>query len=114
MECVISPWWFYAMSVCDSVSTIAAGVWITLLVIAAIGVFALPILLIDCVEIADVKPVCKWCFIAFIVTTLIMIIVPSKEVLIQMLIAKNVTYDLVGQTVNIVEQVYSDIMSLFN
>ena len=49
-----------------------------------------------------------------LISSILVVFIPSKETLIQMLIAKNVTFNLVNQTTDVVTTVYNDIINLFN
>lgn len=90
MDPIISPWWFYLISLADKV-IIFSGVIEYFLIIGAIS-FVFCIFLGG--EITSTKKkIIKMCVIAFAVNTALLIIVPSKETCYQMLAASMATPD---------------------
>ena len=114
-ECVISPWWFYAMSVCNDVKyafgVAAVGGVMVVALFAMIAPIFIDMLYDD--DASKYKKDLTGLIKLAAAAALLYAIIPTKETLIQMLIAKNVTYDLVGQATDVVQQVYMDIMALF-
>lgn len=56
----------------------------------------------------------KICLIVSTIMAIIWVFIPTKETIIQMLIAKNITVDRVQIAGDIVEKVYSDIINILN
>lgn len=101
MEPVINPWLFYFIDVAGTIKGIG-------IVFAAIsGLMFLVSFLEEENGIAFIS------FIILIISSLIIIFVPSSDTLIKMTIAKNVTYDAVDAAKDVVVQVYNDILALF-
>ena len=57
--------------------------------------------------------VCKKYLKVSIFCLIMMALTPTKQTIIQMFLAKSITYDLVDQTTDIVATVYNDLISLF-
>lgn len=104
MTLIISPWVFYLMQLTESVSI---AVWVCVASIACIWFCKFII------ESGDYKPGTA-SKILVTVLVLIGIFIPSEATLTKMLIAQNVTYERVEMVGDTVEDVYNDIMSLFN
>lgn len=56
----------------------------------------------------------KKCIVASIVMILVWVLIPRKQTIIHMLIAKNITVDSVQISSEVVEKVYNDIISVLN
>lgn len=101
MEPVINPWLFYFIDVVGTIKIIG-------IIFAAASIIAFLISFLE--EENGVAPIS---FIILIISSLIIIFVPSSDTLIKMTIAKNVTYDAVDAAKDVVVQVYNDILALF-
>lgn len=101
MEPVINPWLFYFIDVVGTIKTIGT-------IFAFVSIIAFLISFLE--EENDVALIS---FIVLIISSLIIIFVPSSDTLIKMTIAKNVTYDAVDAAKDVVIQVYNDILALF-
>nr|DAJ89512.1 MAG TPA: hypothetical protein [Caudoviricetes sp.] len=101
MEPVINPWLFYFIDVVGAIKTVGA-------ILAFISLMALLISFLE-----EENGILVISFIVLIISSLIIIFVPSSDTLIKMTIAKNVTYDAVDAAKDVVIQVYNDILALF-
>ena len=90
MEPIISPWGFYAISLCDKVSV--AGQF---MMFASMCMFIISLIpyLEDGKLSADLKKATKIAFVLFIVGGIIFLLVPNKETAITMLTASIITPD---------------------
>ena len=90
MEPIVSPWVFYAISLCGKVS--AAGQFI---MFASVVVFIISLAFYfgDEKLSADLKKATKIAFVLFIVGGIIFLLVPNKETAITMLTASIITPD---------------------
>ena len=117
MTPVINPLVLYAMSVVDVFKIIFTAIGI----IMAIGAIVFILLTFttkmdygeDDKDYLQFKAVCKPITILAIVTLMLGTLIPSEATITKMLIAQNVTYERVEQATNTVENVYNDIMDLF-
>lgn len=100
---VVNPIWFYLMSVCDSVVTLAVGVCVLASIALVIGWM--------CDEKFSER--CKTALTLSIVCAALAVFCPTQKTLEKMLIAQNVTYERVEQATDTVTDVYNDIMDLF-
>ena len=117
MEPVINPWFFYFASVANSVIIVSKTACFLLAIICT-GLMIGFLCESGYYGEEEKKEIYeKWlvkCVKALVVCAMLSIFLPSKQTLIQMVVAKNVTVDLVGQTADAVTQVYNDIIGLFN
>lgn len=98
MEPVVSPWIFYTMNVLLNLKSL---VDIILFSFALVLGSALFVLLIDDGTLTGdrekiwkvIQPYFKICFIIFVVCGLLWVFIPSKETMLQMLVASMVTPD---------------------
>lgn len=114
MTPIISPWFFYFAAKVEIIHMFA---WILLFAALIFGTIAL-------YEACDTgndeyaeevkKTFKKPCIIVSIIMCLIILIVPSQNTLVQMLIAENVTYERLEVVGDGIESVYEDIMNLAN
>lgn len=108
---VVNPMVFYWMSVTESLKDF--------LLFAGIGLCALAIalpFLFDGLNNDELKTVLSWSKRAAVIGVAILVIrifIPGMETIEKMVIAQNVTYERVEQTVDVVSDVYNDIMNLF-
>lgn len=112
MTPIISPWFFYFAA---KVEVIHMFAWILLFAALIFGTVALYVAYetnndgyAEKVKKSFKKP----CIIVSIIMCLIILIVPSQNTLVQMLIAENITYErleVVGETI---EGVYEDILAI--
>ena len=112
MTPIISPWFFYFA---EKVEIIHVFAWILLFAALIFGTVALyEAYSTSNVEYAEEvkRNFKKPCIIVGIIMSLIILIVPSQNTLVQMLIAENITYErleVVGETI---EGVYEDILAI--
>ena len=102
MDYIISPLAIYLIKTVDPVRYLLFSV-------AAIGAFVLVITFSDVPE--------KWIRVGsaiILVSILLAVFTPSSETIIQMLVAKHITYDALASASDVVTQVYNDILNLFN
>jgi hypothetical protein len=113
MEPVISPWLFYLIELADGLKLVFGGLG-----------FAIGIVLIlsgqfdgDCAYDENVKKKCrkkkKIGLAILLIGCFVCVLIPSSDTLVKMAIAKNVTYDTVDAAKDVVNQVYNDILALF-
>lgn len=116
MTPVISPWVFYFMSVADSLGEAAFAAAI-LFGIAWGGLTLYKIVVMldgdydeeEQVTAKLIKPL----GIVFAIALIITIFAPSSSTITKMLVAQNVTYERVEAAGDVVQEVYEDIMELF-
>ena len=98
MEPVVSPWLIYLIGVCDKLDGAMAVVCIVLGMI----ILFLPVL---CLELGiRYKPIIVCCFALLIVSFLLMVLVPTKEIAIAMAVSHYITPDnIVGTEDHIIE-----------
>ena len=117
MTSVINPWVFYAMSVTDSLKTIAIITLIGSLIVAVIVFIMTTINLefegIDGDTFKFAKRLAKPLVGFIAAATLMIVLLPSSQTITKMLIAQNVTYERVEVAADTVREVYEDIMGLF-
>ena len=112
MTPIISPWFFYFAAKVEIIHMFA---WILLFAALIAGAASLfEACTDDEKEYKEVlkKTFKKPCIIVSIIMCLIILIVPSQNTLVQMLIAENITYErleVVGETI---EGVYEDILAI--
>lgn len=113
MEPVINPWLFYLLELVDELKLVFGGLG------GAIGLVVIIIGQIDsdCTYDENVKKKCqkrkKVGLAILLVGCFVCALIPSSDTLIKMTIAKNVTYDTVDAAKDVVNQVYNDILALF-
>ena len=114
MTPVINPWVFYFMSVADGIGIFAFVASVVLAFIVALffkraddekG--------FDQEAFDRYIKATKKAATAFAIAVFVAITVPSSETIMQMLVAQNVTYERVEAAGDIVQEVYEDIMGLF-
>lgn len=101
MEPVINPWLFYFIEFADTIKVVAV-----FLILASVLTF---FLLLGLEEIKFIKITVA----VFVISLVIIIFTPSSDTIIKMVIAKNVTYDVIDTAKDVVVQVYNDILALF-
>jgi hypothetical protein len=112
MTPIISPWFFYFAAKVEIIHMFA---WILLFTALIFGAGALyeACATNNDEHAEDVKKTFKKpCIIVSIIMCLIILIVPTQNTLVQMLIAENITYErleVVGETI---EGVYEDILAI--
>lgn len=113
MEYIINPSWFYWFEVSDCIK----GCAIVAAVILLSAAFVLAIVAkmddeLDEYKRANVKrKVLIYCLVALAVCVAVIIFVPSKRTLIEMMIAKKATYDNVSWTIEQVKEAVDYIIS---
>lgn len=117
MTPVISPWVFYWLNVADTVSFI----------VTVLAAMAIVVTVIVCVPMitnyieygksdADYlrsKAVFKPVVTIAIIFTLLATFIPTQRTITKMIVAQNVTYERVEMVEDTVQQVYEDIIDLF-
>lgn len=106
MTPIINPWIFYAIDICNNIKVAGFVLGIVILIISFCSI---PLLIEGEIKFSLVKKFAKIIVPIFIVCT---VLVPSKDTLIKMLIAQNVTYERVEIASETVQDVYDDIISL--
>lgn len=113
MDYIINPSWFYWIEVADSVKGVAIAVGLILL-ISVIVLAVMAKISYDFDEDKEAKVLCKvlfYCLIGLAVSAAVVIFVPSKKTLIEMMIAKQATYDNVSWTLEQVKEAVDYIIS---
>ena len=119
MTPVINPWIFYLMNVIDNLNITASITFtITMIVVFILAIFiivgyfceGLDNELFQFAKRRLVKPLSIFMITNFLVLTLI----PNSQTITKMLIAQHVTYERVEVATDIVQEVYEDIISLFD
>ena len=106
MTPIISPWIFYAIDICNNIKVAGFVLGVVILIVAFCSI---PLLIEGEIKFSSVKKFAKIIVPIFIVFT---VLVPSKDTLIKMLIAQNVTYERVEIASETVQDIYEDIISL--
>lgn len=117
MTPVISPWVFYLILLSNKLLEIFGTLAVGLAVLTVICVAA------KLCNQFDYRPseeldkalskLIKVMLPSFILSTLIWIVTPSETTITKMIVAQNVTYERVDVVTDTVENVYNDIMELF-
>ena len=113
MDYIINPMWFYWIEVADTIKAISIGAMVVLLISA--------IILAATASINDEfkensaaqmkRNVMVLCLIGLAVSALVCIIVPSRDTLISIQIAKLATHDNVNLTVDKIKEIVDYIIS---
>ena len=93
MEPIISPWYFYWVSVAGTAKGFFVGVLIIIAIIAAAIAFSGIIFLLNGEDIGRCKKIFKFLFIATCVTGSAFILIPSEQTCNKMLVTSLVTPD---------------------
>lgn len=116
MEPVINPWLFYFIDIAKGIK--AASLFASFCGVVPF-VYGLGTMVSN-KEFGDKdkdylrgKRTFKISLVILIISLVIIIFTPSSDTIIKMAIAKNVTYDVVDATKDVVVQVYNDILALF-
>ena len=116
MTPVINPWVFYFMSVADGLGVAALIAAILLgLGWAALTIAKIAFIVTDDYD-EEEKITAKLINplgIAFAIALIITIFTPTSKTITKMLVAQNVTYERVEAAGDVVQEVYEDIMGLF-
>lgn len=117
MEPVISPWIFYLISFCDAlriigimVGIVSFGLWIA----GVIGKISNARYGENDHDYVIGKTLAKFMLPIWIVGLTIGILCPSEKTVTKMVVAENITYERVESAGDIVEDVYHDILDLFD
>lgn len=102
MTLIISPWMFYLIGLLEPISITA------MLAACCIGCYWI---FLHFAKGQSIKPATK---ALLTLTIIVSIFTPTIDTVTKMLIAQNVTYERVEMVGDTVEDVYNDIMSLFN
>lgn len=112
MEPVINPWVFYLI---DGASNLKAALVFGILI--GFLLFGYGAISIDDAcsreEEKSAKKKMKTGSTICIIGVVLFLVVPSSETVMKMVIARNVTYDVVDAAKDVVVQVYNDILALF-
>ena len=115
MDYIINPSWFYWIEVSDCIKGCAIGAAVILL-IAAIILAIVAKLDDDFDEHGSANAKLKvliYCLVALAVCIAVIIFVPSKKTLIEMMIAQKATYDNVSWTVDQIKEIVDYIITAF-
>lgn len=113
MDYIINPSWFYWIEVADHTKGIAFDVFL-ILVIAVIVLAIMAKMSADFNEEKEAKVLRKvlcYCLIGLAISAAVVIFVPSKKTLIEMMIAKKATYDNVSWTIEQAKEAVDYIIS---
>lgn len=121
MQPIVSPWIFYVMNVLNNLNHVTHFLMFFLAIVLGISAFVLFVSAVD----EDAKtvwkkiyPYIKICFIAFIASGFLSIFIPSKETMLQMLVASYVTPDNIQvvqeNTVQFVQEISQAIVDAVN
>lgn len=113
MECIINPSWFYWIEVANTVK-ICSFIAAAILVIASIILAVSSHIDDDFNEHENAKKkrkVMAVCLVALALFSVVGIFVPSKQTLIEMMIAKKATYDNVSWTLEQVKEAVDYVIS---
>ena len=114
MEYIINPMWFYWIEVADTIKEISIGAMFVLL-ISAIIILAATSSIDDEFErkyaAKTKRNVMVLCLIGLAVSALVCIIVPSRDTLISMQIAKLATHDNINLTADKIKEIVDYIIS---
>lgn len=115
MDYIINPLWFYWIEVSDCIKGCAIGAAIILLCAAI--VLAIVAKMDDDFDehrSANAKrKVLIYCLVATAVCVAVIIFVPSKRTLIEMMIAKKATYDNISWTADQIKEIVDYIITAF-
>lgn len=115
MTSVISPWFFYWISVLDTLGFCLA-IMATIGLIVGLGIMGMAAM--DPYEFGDKDTAKKaykkgkLSFILSIIVFILTIFIPTQDVCLQMLIAHNVTYERIETAGQTVEEICADIIDL--
>lgn len=115
MTPVINPWVFYFMSIADGIgvaSLILAIIIGGIALVCGIATIA-DAEFLDEEKLATERRSVQTLAAVAIVSLIVSIFTPSSKTITQMLVAQNVTYERVEAAGDIVQEVYEDIMGLF-
>lgn len=107
MTPVINPWVFYAISVVDKLKTFLV------IIIFFVAVIGLTYSIGAWIEEEINKRFIKILIWIVGVCMAVVIVVPGSETITKMIVAQNVTYERVEAATDVVQNVYNDIMELF-
>lgn len=110
MTPVINPWFFYWAEAISTLKTIAI---ISIFFLFAFACIWWGFCFLEDKEIENKNKIDKGIIIAFIITVIMNIFIPTNDTIVKMLIAQNVTYERVEIATDTVQTVYEDIMTLF-
>lgn len=116
MEPVINPWLFYFIETVDTFEMAAVAVFVFGVVLFGFGIVKMIVNKEYGEKDQDYlegKKVVKTSLVVAVISFAIIVIVPSSDTIIKMVMAKNVTYDAVDAAKDVVIQVYNDILALF-
>ena len=115
MDYIINPSWFYWIEVSDCIKGCAIGAAVILLIAAIVLAIAAKSDDDFCeYKSANAKrKVLIYCLVALAVCVAVIIFVPSKQTLIEMMIARTATYDNVSWTVDQIKEVVDYIITAF-
>lgn len=106
MNYIINPMWFYWVNVADTLVVILAVLFVFAMVSCVItGIFTITTLMYgaDDEDHKAAKRIFKRCFIAAAVSAVAVILIPTKNTLIEMQIARYATYENVEITIDTIK-----------
>lgn len=113
MDYIINPSWFYWIEVADYIKGCAMGAAVILLI--AVIILAIVAKMDDDFgedgSATAKRKVLIYCLVALAVCVAVIIFVPSKKTLIEMMIAKKATYDNVSWTLEQVKEAVDYVIS---
>ena len=89
---IINPIWFYMMDVSDKLILITGIVFFLCIIVVIVFFITLPITL-DEISDDDFKKMFKYLIISLSVSGFLLMVVPSQDTMMKMLIAQNITYE---------------------
>ena len=116
MTPIVSPWIFYAMSCVDTLKSIVGIIiFVSLLALGSAAIIKFTDL--DYFPNEDTQKrtsnIIRKSLMVIVVSAIVVTFVPNGTTITKMLVAQNVTYERVDIATDTVEQVYEDIMELF-
>ncbi|MGL6099601.1 MAG: hypothetical protein ACRC0G_08235 [Fusobacteriaceae bacterium] len=110
---VINPWWIYLMNVIGKVNSV---VFVILLLssFAFVMIGSAVFLKDDSLDSGDGISVCRFLAKACSALLILHILIPSKDTVLGMMVAKNVTVERAEIRKEVVEKVYNDILEMIN
>lgn len=87
---IINPWLFYLIELFEGIKGLSELVLAGLVVVLSISI---PLYIVDVGDGLFTKKFFKRVAISAIISCIVMIVIPSKETMYKMIVAKNVTYE---------------------
>lgn len=87
---IINPWLFYLIDLLGGIKSINVFFLAGLIVVLSISI---PIYIVEIDEGLFTKKFFKYMVISVVISCIVMLVIPSKETIYKMVVAKNVTYE---------------------